>query len=230
MSPAVVALRRVGLTYPGPPPVAALHPADLVIRRGEFVSVVGPSGSGKSTLLNILGMIDKPTTGVYELDGVDTSSLTDRRRAAVRGNRLGFVFQAFHLLNQRTAVENVMLATLYRGVPARQRRVAAAEALDRVGLANRRGAMPSQMSGGERQRVAIARGVVGRPSMLLCDEPTGNLDRTSAAGVLELIESLWRDGMTVVVVSHDPAVAARGLRTVEIVDGYLRGGADDSAG
>jgi putative ABC transport system ATP-binding protein len=210
--------------------VAALHPADLVIRRGEFVSVVGPSGSGKSTLLNILGMIDKPTTGVYELDGVDTSSLTDRRRAAVRGNRLGFVFQAFHLLNQRTAVENVMLATLYRGVPARQRRVAAAEALDRVGLANRRGAMPSQMSGGERQRVAIARGVVGRPSMLLCDEPTGNLDRTSAAGVLELIESLWRDGMTVVVVSHDPAVAARGLRTVEIVDGYLRGGADDSAG
>jgi putative ABC transport system ATP-binding protein len=222
MNPPVVALRQAGLTYPGPPSTTALSPTDLVIQRGEFISVVGPSGSGKSTLLNILGLIDKPTAGVYELDGVDTTGMTDRQRAAMRGHRLGFVFQAFHLLDQRTAVENVMLAVLYRGVPVSRRRAAASEALDRVGLAHRRTSLPSQMSGGERQRVAIARGVVGRPSLLLCDEPTGNLDRSSAAGVLELIESLSCDGMTVVLVSHDPTVAARGHRTVEIIDGQLR--------
>ncbi len=221
MSTAVVDLRGAGLTYPGPPSTTALRPTDLMIRRGEFLSVVGPSGSGKSTLLNILGLIDRPTAGVYELDGVDTTGLTDRQRAAMRGHRLGFVFQAFHLLNQRTAVENVMLAVLYRGVPAKQRRAAAAEALDRVGLAHRRTSLPSLMSGGERQRVAIARGVVGRPSLLLCDEPTGNLDRSSAVGVLEVIESLSRDGMTVVLVTHDPSVAALAHRTVEIIDGQL---------
>ncbi|MET9854446.1 ABC transporter ATP-binding protein [Streptomyces sp. NPDC006450] len=220
-APAVVELRQAGLTYPGPPPVHALAPCDLVVERGEFLTVVGPSGAGKSTFLNIVGLLDAPTIGSYLLDGVDTGTLRDADRTALRAQRIGFVFQAFHLLPHRTAWENVALALVYRGSGRAERRARAREALDRVGLGHRADALPTTLSGGERQRVAIARALVGAPSLLLCDEPTGNLDTTTAGSILELVDELHRDGMTVVVITHDPAVAARGDRSVAIRDGVL---------
>ncbi|GAB2995162.1 ABC transporter ATP-binding protein [Streptomyces pseudoechinosporeus] len=217
----MIAFRQVGLTYPGPPPVEALRPCDLTVRRGEFVAVVGPSGSGKSTFLNIAGLLDAATTGTYLLDGLDTGTLKDADRTALRGRRIGFVFQSFHLLPHRSALENVTMAMVYTGVPRRERRDRAAEALERVGLGHRIGSLPTRLSGGERQRVAIARALVGRPSLLLCDEPTGNLDTANAQAVLRLLEQLHADGMTVLVITHDPEVAARGARTVSIRDGVL---------
>jgi putative ABC transport system ATP-binding protein len=220
MSP-VIAMRGVGLTYPGPPPVAALHPADLTVGQGQYVTVVGPSGSGKSTFLNVAGLLDRPTEGVFELDAIDVGRLRERERTALRGARIGFVFQSFHLLAFRTATENVALAQLYSGVPRAHRLAAARVALERVGLAHRADALPATMSGGERQRVAIARAIVHRPSLLLCDEPTGNLDTTTALAVLELLDQLHGDGMTLIVITHDPNVAVRGQRTVTIRDGYL---------
>ncbi|MEV0897786.1 ABC transporter ATP-binding protein [Actinoplanes sp. NPDC049802] len=219
MSAPVIRFTGVGLTYPGPPPVPALRPCDLVIERGELVTVVGPSGSGKSTFLNVAGLLDRPTEGRYELDGIDTGILRDRERTSLRGRRIGFVFQSFHLLDNRSAEENVMLSMLYHRVPAAERRSRAREALGRVGLDHRRTAMPRTMSGGERQRVAIARALVTRPSLLLCDEPTGALDTATAAGVLAMLEELHAGGLTVVVITHDPAVAARGRRTISIRDG-----------
>ncbi|MDX6742016.1 ABC transporter ATP-binding protein [Actinocorallia sp. A-T 12471] len=220
--PPVIEFSGVGLTHPGPPPVPALHPADLRIGRGEFVTVVGPSGSGKSTFLNVTGLLDRPTEGVYRLDGIDTATLGEAQRTALRGRRIGFVFQSFHLLPHRSAVENVMLALVYTGVPRKERRALAVDALQRVGLGHRREAAASQMSGGERQRVAIARALVGRPSLLLCDEPTGNLDSGNADRVLDLLGGLHAAGMTLVVVTHDGEVAARGQRSVVIRDGLLR--------
>lgn len=219
--PPVVELRGAGLTYPGTPPVEALKSCDLVVGRGEFLTVVGPSGAGKSTFLNIVGLLDVPTSGSYLLDGVDTGALRDADRTALRAQRIGFVFQAFHLLPHRTAWENVALALVYRGSGRAERRARAREALDRVGLGHRADALPTTLSGGERQRVAIARALVGAPSLLLCDEPTGNLDSATAESILELVDELHRDGMTVVVITHDPAVAARGDRTVAIRDGAL---------
>ncbi|MCB5169049.1 ABC transporter ATP-binding protein [Streptomyces bambusae] len=213
--------RGVGFTYPGPPPVTALGACELTVRRGEFLTVVGPSGSGKSTFLNLAGLLDVPTRGRYLLDGIDTGGLRERERAALRGRRIGFVFQSFHLLPHRSALENVGLALLYTGVPPAERRDRARAALERVGLGHRLHAPPGQLSGGERQRVAVARALVGRPSLLLCDEPTGNLDSASAAAVLSLLDGLHRAGMTVVVITHDPEVAARGGRTVTIRDGRL---------
>jgi putative ABC transport system ATP-binding protein len=218
---AVIAMRGVGLTYPGPPAVPALRPADLSVARGEYVTVVGPSGSGKSTLLNVTGLLDRPTEGRYELDGIDVGTMPEKRRATVRATRIGFVFQAFHLLLYRTATENVALALLYGGVPIKQRTAAARAALDRVGLAHRAEALPATMSGGERQRVAIARALVHGPSLLLCDEPTGNLDSGTAASVLDLFDGLHADGMTIMMITHDPNVAIRGERTVTIRDGVL---------
>ncbi|MER8093285.1 ABC transporter ATP-binding protein [Streptomyces goshikiensis] len=217
----VIEFRGVGLTYPGPPAVAALRPCDLRVPRGEFVTVVGPSGSGKSTFLNVAGLLDSPTCGRYLLDGIDTAALPDRSRAALRGRRIGFVFQAFHLLPHRSALENVTLAMLYTEVPRKERLVRAREVLAQVGLAHRADAVPGRLSGGERQRVAIARALVGRPSLLLCDEPTGNLDSANAASVLALLDELHGAGMTVVVITHDPGVAARGHRTVTLHDGRL---------
>ncbi|MFJ6757034.1 MULTISPECIES: ABC transporter ATP-binding protein [unclassified Streptomyces] len=217
----VIEFRGVGLTYPGPPPVEALHPCELLVRRGEFITVVGPSGSGKSTFLNVAGLLDSPTTGRYLLDGIDTAALPDRERTALRGRRIGFVFQSFHLLPHRSALENVTLAMLYTGIPRAQRLVRAREALDQVGLGHRAGAVPGRLSGGERQRVAIARALVGRPSLLLCDEPTGNLDSANAASVLGLLDDLHGSGMTVLVITHDLEVARRGRRTVTIRDGRL---------
>ncbi|MFF3760345.1 ABC transporter ATP-binding protein [Streptomyces sp. NPDC002185] len=217
----VIEFRGVGLTYPGPPPVAALRPCDLTVARGDFVAVVGPSGSGKSTFLNIAGLLDAPTAGTYLLDGIDTGALRDAHRTALRGRRIGFVFQSFHLLPQRSALENVTIALVYNGVPRRERAARAREALEQVGLGHRVDALPTRMSGGERQRVAIARALVTRPSLLLCDEPTGNLDTANADSVLALLESLHADGMTVLVITHDPLVAARAARTVTIRDGVL---------
>ncbi|MFI6522904.1 ABC transporter ATP-binding protein [Spirillospora sp. NPDC050679] len=217
----VIRFRGVSVTYPGPPPVHALRPADLTVARGEYVTVVGPSGSGKSTFLNIAGLLDRPTGGVYELDGMDVAALSEAERTAVRGRRIGFVFQSFHLLPHRTATDNVVLAQLYNGVPRAERRPAARETLRRVGLGHRLDALPSRMSGGERQRVAIARALVNRPSLLLCDEPTGNLDSTTAAEVLALLAELHAAGLTVIVITHAAEVAARARRTVTIRDGVL---------
>jgi putative ABC transport system ATP-binding protein len=217
----VIELRGLERTYPGPPPVRAVRPADLVIDAGDYVAVTGPSGSGKSTLLHLLGLLDTPTGGSYLLDGLDTSALSDLDRSSLRGSRIGFVFQAFHLLPYRTAEENVLLAQLYNRTPPAHRRPAALDALERVGLGDRIDALPTTLSGGERQRVAIARALVNRPSLLLCDEPTGNLDSQNAAIVMELIDVLHADGFTIVVISHDPNVAARANRTVAMKDGLL---------
>jgi putative ABC transport system ATP-binding protein len=221
----VIELRGVGLTYPGPPPVAALRPCDLTVRHGDYVTVIGPSGSGKSTFLNIAGLLDAPTTGTYLLDGIDTATLTDAERTALRGRRIGFVFQSFHLLPHRSALENVALSTLYtvgRGRKlAAERRERAREALEKVGLGHRLDSLPTRLSGGERQRVAIARALMGRPSLLLCDEPTGNLDSATADAILALLDQLHRDGMTVLLITHDPQVAERAERTITIRDGVL---------
>ncbi|WP_416371062.1 ABC transporter ATP-binding protein [Streptomyces sp. MB09-01] len=229
-APPVIEFRQVGLTYPGPPPVQALRPADLRVAAGEFVTVVGPSGSGKSTFLNIAGLLDAPTSGTYALDGIDTGTLGDAGRTALRGSRIGFVFQSFHLLAHRSAEENVALAMLYNGVPRRERVPRAREVLQRVGLGHRVDALPARLSGGERQRVAIARALVGNPSLLLCDEPTGNLDTANAQTVLGLLDELHRDGMTILVITHDPEVARRGGRTVTIRDGVLSERAAEHAG
>ena len=219
--PPVVALSGLGRVFPGTPPVHALTGVDLTIESGAYLSIVGPSGSGKSTLLHLLGLLDRPSGGTYLLDGDDVSDLDDRTRTAIRAGRIGFVFQSFHLLGHRSALENVQLGMLYSRIPRRQRPARAMEALDRVGLAHRRSFSPTTLSGGERQRVAIARALVGSPSLLLADEPTGNLDTATGASILSLFDELHHAGLTVVVITHDPEVAARAGRTVSIRDGRL---------
>ena len=221
MTPPVIELRGLARTYPGPPPVPALRPADLVIEPGHYVAITGPSGSGKSTLLHLLGLLDSPTAGSYLLDGLDTSTLNDRDRSALRGRRIGFVFQSFHLLPYRTALENVLLAELYNQTPRDRRLQAAIDALDAVGLEHRLDALPTTLSGGESQRVAIARALVNRPSLVLCDEPTGNLDSRNAAALMELLDELNAAGYTIVVITHDAQVAAHAGRAIEISDGVL---------
>jgi len=218
----VVEMTGVQRVFPGPPEVAAIRQVDLVIGSGEYLSIVGPSGSGKSTLLHLLGLLDTPTGGVYRLDGVDTSTLRERRRAVLRGERIGFVFQAFHLLDHRTVLENVALSMLYVGVPRRERMDRARRALDRVGLSHRVDFSTTTLSGGERQRVAIARAIVAEPSLLLADEPTGNLDSASAAAVLDAFDDLSHEGITLAVITHDLAVSARAHRQVHITDGVLQ--------
>ena len=221
MAPPVIELRGLARTYPGPPPVPALRPASLIIEPGDYVAVTGPSGSGKSTLLHLLGLLDAPTAGRYLLDGLDTAALPDRDRSALRGSRIGFVFQAFHLLPYRTVLENVQLALLYNQTPRGRRTQAAAAALDAVGMGPRLGALPTTLSGGERQRVAIARALVSQPSLLLCDEPTGNLDSRNAAALMGLLDGLNAAGFTIVVITHDEAVAAHAGRALAISDGLL---------
>jgi putative ABC transport system ATP-binding protein len=221
MGTPVIELDGLARTYPGPPPVPALRPADLVIEAGDYVAVTGPSGSGKSTLLHLLGLLDKPTAGRYLLDGLDTSALSDKDRSALRGRRIGIVFQAFHLLPYRTAVENVLVAELYNQTPRAGRFKAAADALAEVGMGHRLDALPTTLSGGESQRVAIARALVNRPSLLLCDEPTGNLDSRNAAALMDLLDELNAAGFTIVVITHDPAVAAHAGRMIAISDGVL---------
>jgi macrolide transport system ATP-binding/permease protein len=212
-------LHKVGRQYGSEPAVRALVDVDLSLERGEWLAITGPSGAGKSTLLNIIGCLDHPTSGRYLLEGIDTARLTDTQRAGLRSQRIGFVFQSFHLLPYRTVVENVMLAEVYRKQRHSGRRVRALAALERVGLSHRRDFSPMQLSGGERQRVAIARALVGSPSLLLCDEPTGNLDSKSSAALLDLLEKLNQDGLTLVIVTHDETVAKRATRRVHVVDG-----------
>ncbi len=221
MTTPVVELRGISRTFDRDPPVHALRGVDLSIWPGEWMAVVGPSGSGKSTLLNVLGLLDRPTEGTYRLDGVDVNKLDDLARAGLRGRRIGFIFQAFHLLPHRTVLENVMLAELYVGAPRRGRQERALEALQRVGLGDRADFLPTRLSGGQRQRAAIARALMAEPSLLLCDEPTGNLDSKSAANVLDILGELTQGGLTLIVITHDEQVAGRADRRVRIIDGQL---------
>ncbi|MGH1491109.1 MAG: ABC transporter ATP-binding protein [Acidimicrobiales bacterium] len=217
----VVDLRDVSRTFPGTPPVEALKPTNLAVEEGEYLAIVGPSGSGKSTMLHLLGLLDTPTGGTYYLDGVDTGVLSERERAGMRSARIGFVFQSFHLLSHRTNVENVMLAEVYRPASGKDRRQRAVDALEQVGLGHRLEAFPTTLSGGERQRVAIARALVSKPSLLLADEPTGNLDTTTGNQIMALFESLHASGLTLAVITHDDEVSARAQRQVRIRDGVL---------
>lgn len=216
-----VAVEGLSRVFPGPPDVTALHPCTFTIRRGEYVAITGPSGSGKSTLLSLLGLLDTPTAGSYRLDGIDVADLTDAERAAVRAHRIGFVFQAFHLVGYRSVIDNVELGLTYQSVPRRQRRRQALDTIERVGLAHRVHASCTTLSGGEKQRVAIARTLIRRPSLVLCDEPTGNLDTATSDTVLELIEDLHHDGLTVVVITHDHHIAQRTQRNLTIIDGHV---------
>jgi ABC-type lipoprotein export system ATPase subunit len=218
---AVVEVRGLGRTYGSDPPVEALRGVDLTVRGGDWVAIVGPSGSGKSTLLNILGCLDRPSAGSYHIDGIDAGGLSDEQRAALRARRIGFVFQTFHLLAHRTAVENVMLAEVYAGGDREGRRERALAALERVGMAKRSDFLPTKLSGGEQQRVAIARALLGSPALLLCDEPTGNLDSVNTKSLMALFDALAREGLTLVVITHDEDVAGHARRVVRIVDGRL---------
>jgi ABC-type lipoprotein export system ATPase subunit len=218
---AVVALAGVGRTFSSDPPVVALRDVNLTLGRGTSLSIVGPSGSGKSTLLNILGCLDRQTTGTYLVDGIDVGGLSDGARAALRAERMGFVFQSFHLLAHRTVLENVTLAEVYRGTPREGRDERALAALERVGMTHRADFLPTKLSGGQQQRVAIARALVGEPSLLLCDEPTGNLDSANTQALLALFDELSDAGLTLVIVTHDEQVAAHARRHVRIVDGRL---------
>jgi len=221
MDAPVVELRGAERTFDGTSPVYALRATDLVIDRGEYLAIVGPSGSGKSTLLHLLGLLDRATGGTYLLDGIDTEQLTETERAGLRAQRIGFVFQSFHLLGHRTAVENVMLAEIYRKGGSIDRRERAEQALEKVGLESRLDAYPTTLSGGERQRVAVARALIGRPSLLLADEPTGNLDTTTSDAMLALFDSLHQSGLTLAVITHDGQVSQRAQRRVRIQDGVL---------
>jgi macrolide transport system ATP-binding/permease protein len=217
----VLELKRVGRQYGSEPAVQALVNVDLRLQSGEWLAITGPSGAGKSTLLSILGCLDRPTSGEYLFEGFDTATLSDGERAGLRSRRIGFVFQAYHLLPHRSVLENVMLAEVYRGQDPRGRRERALAALERVGLSHRVGFMPTKLSGGEKQRVAIARALTGSPNVLLCDEPTGNLDSKSGAEILNLFEELNEQGLTLVIVTHDENIAKRAGRRVHIIDGAL---------
>jgi putative ABC transport system ATP-binding protein len=216
-----IELRDVTRSFPGPPEVQALKGVNVSIADGEYVSITGPSGSGKSTMLNILGLLDRPTVGEYRLGGVLTGVLDEDERAAVRARRLGFVFQAFHLMSRRTALQNVLLPMLYNGIPRAEREPRAREALERVGLRHRTDFLPGTLSGGERQRVAVARAVASRPRVLLADEPTGNLDQATSAEIMALFEELHADGLTFVVITHDEDVARRASRRIRLADGRV---------
>jgi len=223
MSEALLCLRAVTKVYDRQgTAVRALAGIDLDVAAGDYVALLGPSGSGKSTLMHVLGCLDQPTSGSYRLEGEEVGALSPELLAA-RRRRIGFVFQSFHLLPRQNAVQNVALPLRYAGVRPDERERRAAELLVRVGLGDRLDHLPSELSGGQQQRVAVARALVGAPSLLLCDEPTGNLDSTSGAGITELLEDLWREGRTLIVVTHDDRIAQRARRTVRLLDGQLVG-------
>jgi putative ABC transport system ATP-binding protein len=218
----MIDLRGIARTFVvGDQPVHALVDVTEHLAAGEYVSIIGPSGSGKSTLLNLLGCLDRPTAGTYTLDGREVQHLSDAELTAVRRHTIGFVFQFFHLVPRLTAAANVELPMVFAGVPAAERRDRVASALAAVGLTDRAHHRPEQLSGGQRQRVAIARATIMRPRLLLADEPTGNLDSASGRQVIELLEAMNRDGLTLVVVTHDPGVARRAGRVLVMADGRV---------
>ncbi|RVX45602.1 putative ABC transport system ATP-binding protein [Nonomuraea polychroma] len=221
MAEPVIELRGIRKDFPAQPPVRALDNVSLRVDRGDYLAIAGPSGSGKSTLLNVLGLLDRPSAGSYRLDGAETTTLREGARTRLRGERIGFVFQSFHLLSHRSVAENVMLAEIYHRRPRKGRRERALAALERVGLGHRTGFPPGRLSGGERQRAAIARALMGEPSLLLCDEPTGNLDSRNTEAVLDLFDELRAQGLTLVVITHEREVGERAARRVRITDGVL---------
>ncbi len=219
---AIIVTRNLQRDYVmGSEVVHALRGLDVVIRRNEFVAIMGPSGSGKSTLMNMIGCLDTPTGGEYWLNGHRVSELKDDQLAHIRNREIGFVFQTFNLLPRATALHNVELPLVYAGMPGKERRAAAEDALTRVGLQDRMSHRPNELSGGQRQRVAVARALVNKPSILLADEPTGNLDSATGAEIMNLFETLHGEGQTIVLVTHEPDIAAHAERQVHILDGRV---------
>ena len=218
----MISLQQVNRTfYLGDQPVHALNNINLDINPGEYLSVMGPSGSGKSTLLNIMGLLDRPDSGDYLIENQSTATLAEADRAALRRNHIGFVFQSYHLISRLTARENITLPMILSGVSSRKRNKRVTILLEQLGLTERAGHLPSQLSGGQRQRVAIGRAIIMSPNILLADEPTGNLDSRSGTEVIQVLENLNREGITLLVVTHDPDLGARANRKIQMMDGKI---------